>query len=81
MMPATLMRSRPRGPISFVGFIAAALEKAEQGPLRGRTMPTCVACEDDGRRCGLPARYVDMKRGGFVCHTHHKSKEVLCLAK
>lgn len=85
MTPSTLVRSRPRGPINFIGMIAAALEKAEQPRhhVSGRTLPTCVAKEDDGRVCGLPARYVDFNAGGHVCFSHrpNRKQEALCLSK
>ena len=72
MTPSTLVR-RPRGPLTFIGHIARALESAEGGsrpPAARSRLHTCGACLDDGRVCGLPAPYVDFKLGGFVCYEH-----------
>lgn len=80
MTPATLVR-RPRGPISFIGHIAAALEGAER-EARKAERPRCVAILDDGRVCGLHATYIDFKRGGHVCFEHRpvrRRQEALCL--
>lgn len=58
-------------------MIAAALDRAERGShhVSGRTKPTCIALEDDGRVCGLPARYIDMNKGGFVCLAHRPDRK------
>lgn len=69
MTPSTLVR-RPRGPFSFIGHIAAALEAQDRTPKPATKRHACVATLDDGRRCGLTARYVDFKRGGHVCFEH-----------
>lgn len=77
MMPSTLVRAKPRGPISFIGHIAAALERGDGGVATTTTRPKCVAYLDDGRRCDLPARYVDFKLGGHVCFEHRPGKREL----
>lgn len=78
--PATLVR-RPLRPLTFIGHIAAAMERAERSTRRA-DRPRCVAYLDDGRVCGLPASYVDFKLGGHVCLEHRPvrtKKEALCL--
>lgn len=85
MTPSTLVRAlRPisRGPFTFVGMSALFAERAERAE-RGESASSrqrlrghrCVACQDDGSPCGLPARYVDMKRGGHVCHEHKPERK------
>lgn len=70
MTPSTLVR-RPRGPFTFIGHIAAAMENSEGRSRKPEAKRhPCVATLDDGRRCGLTARYVDFKRGGHVCFEH-----------
>lgn len=78
MTPSTLVRAR--GPFTFIAAAAAALERKGDGGVAA-TRPRCVAFEDDGRRCGLPARYVDFKQGGHVCFEHRpdRKKELLTL--
>lgn len=85
MTPSTLVRAlRPgnRGPFTFIGMAAAALERDEPARKpKAKPLPRCVAHEDDGRVCGLPARYVDFKRGGHVCADHkpERRQEALTL--
>lgn len=85
MTPSTLVRAlRPitRPPFSFIGMTALHLEKDERTePLPKPATHKCVACQDDGSPCGLPARYLDFKRGGHVCleHKPDRKKEVLQL--
>lgn len=85
MIPSTLVRAlRPisRGPFTFIGMTALHLDKDEAPAPLPKTSPhKCVALQDDGSPCGLPARYLDFKRGGHVCHDHKpdRKKEVLQL--
>ncbi len=85
MTPSTLVRAlRPisRGPFSFVGMTAFHLERDNQPEPKPRPrLAKCVATQDDGSPCGLPARYLDFKRGGHVCleHKPDRRKEVLQL--
>lgn len=81
MTPSTLVR-RPRGPFTFVGLSSFFLEREREPlplpPVTRRTRRhVCVAKIDDGRSCGLPAHYVDMLRGGFVCDDHRPVKREL----
>ncbi len=84
MTPSTLVRAnRPRGPFTFIGLTAFHLDKDEDRPqpkpkAKGQR---CVALQDDGSPCNLPARYIDFKRGGHVCFEHRpdRRKEVLQL--
>ena len=75
MIPSTLVRSKPRGPMTFIARIAQALEG--QPSNKSKPVPKCIAYEDDGNICGLPARYIDMQRGGFVCYQHRPAKREL----
>lgn len=85
MTPSTLVRAR-RGPFTFVGmtaFVQALME--ERAGAHGVTRPTrrrrthvCVATQDDGRVCGLPAHCIDMRRGGFVCDEHRPGRNAEC---
>ena len=77
MTPSTLVRAiRPadRGPFTFVGITALFQERGALRTARP-TLPRCVAREDDGTPCGLPARYVDMKLGGHVCFNHRPDRK------
>lgn len=79
MTPSTLVRNR-RGPLSFIGQVALALER-EARPLRAQPIrPRCCALLDDGRRCDLPGRYLDFKRGGHVCWEHKPAKRTEALS-
>lgn len=40
---------------------------------------TCIAYTDDGKICGLPARHLDARRGGFVCDDHKAGQKSLVL--
>ncbi len=79
MIPSTIVR-RPRGPLTFAGITALLLEREPAKPARSNYQK-CVALQDDGSPCGLPARYLDFKRGGHVCLEHRpdRKKEVLQL--
>lgn len=77
MMPSTLVR-RPRGPLTFVARIAQALEGRPSN--RQKPVPKCCAYDDDGKICGLPGRYIDMQRGGFVCLQHRPDRKQEALA-
>lgn len=85
MTPATLVRAlRPinRGPFTFIGMTALHLDREERPEPKPRAQTAkCVALQDDGSPCGLPARYLDFKRGGHVCleHKPDRRKEVLQL--
>ena len=85
MTPSTLVRAlRPssRGPFTFIGFAAQALEHEETKAAKPKpAVQRCVALQDDGSPCGLPAKYLDFKRGGHVCLEHRpdRRKEVLQL--
>lgn len=72
MTPSTLVRARL--PLSFIGCSAAALEKEVASFKVQVSRPRCVASLDDGRPCGLPARYIDFQRGGHVCFEHRPAK-------
>lgn len=85
-MPSTLVRSNPRrGPFTFIGLSSFHLEREDERPepkpKRKTKAHRCVAHEDDGRPCGLPAQFVDFKRGGHVCEAHkpHRKQEALTL--
>ncbi|MGC3958135.1 MAG: hypothetical protein QM813_09415 [Verrucomicrobiota bacterium] len=80
MTPSTIVR-RPRGPFTFAGITALLLEREPAKPAPRANYHKCVACQDDGSPCGLPARYLDFKRGGHVCleHKPDRKKEVLQL--
>ena len=81
MTPSTLVRAiqRPRPPFTFIGLSAFHLEREEKclkpevSSLKPK--PLCVARQDDGSPCGLPARYVDFKRGGHVCFDHRPDRK------
>lgn len=79
MTPATIVR-RPRGPFTFIGMTGLCLERPAK-PAPRANYHKCVALQDDGSPCGLPARYLDFKRGGHVCldHRPNRKKEALCL--
>ena len=91
MMPGTLVRStiqRPRGPFTFIGLSSFFLEReeGEQTPKtkhqrRRARVHRCVAVQADGSACGLTARCVSMKLGGFVCDEHRTDlkQEVLAV--
>ena len=86
MTPATLVRALrpiPRGPFTFIGMTALHLDKDErpEPPRPRKPAARCVALQDDGSPCGLPAKYLDFKRGGHVCleHKPDRRKEVLQL--
>lgn len=78
-MPSTTVRNRPRLPINFAGIVSAILD-GERKPKARAQYNRCVALQDDGSKCGLPARYLDFKRGGHVCFEHkpEQRKEALC---
>jgi hypothetical protein len=82
MTPATIIR-RPRGPITFAALSALFLDRDEETKVRRpkARAARCVALQDDGSPCNLPARYLDFNRGGHVCYEHKpdRKKEVLCL--
>ena len=79
MTPPTVVRI-PRVPTSFLGYMAHALERGELPKVRARYRK-CVALQDDGSPCAMPARYLDFKRGGHVCFEHRPTprKEALSL--
>lgn len=68
MTPSTIVR-RPRLPGTFAGVVAAFLD-GDHKPKTRAQYRRCVAVQDDGSACALPARYVDMTRGGHVCFDH-----------
>lgn len=75
MTPATLVRWRPRGPITFCGLVGNLLERERGDAPRPRSQhQTCCVTLDDGRACGLPAPYINFKHGGFVCCEHRVTK-------
>ena len=73
-MPATTVRNRPRLPITFAGLVGSLLDGGERKPKPRAQYTKCIAYCDDGRLCGLPARYIDMQRGGHVCFEHKPAK-------
>lgn len=73
-IPATIVR-RPRGPFTFIGMTGLMLEKTSAAKAKAKPMPKCVAFQDDGSPCGLPARYLDFKRGGHVCLEHRPDRK------
>ncbi len=82
-MPSTIVRAvRPitRGPFTFAGIVASILH-GEHKPKSRAQYARCVASQDDGSPCGLPARYLDFKRGGHVCYEHkpNRKQEALTL--
>jgi len=77
MMPATIVRAiKPRGPFTFAGIVGAILDAKDGGVVARRSPPSprCIAYQDDGSLCGLPGRYIDMQRGGYVCFEHRPAK-------
>ena len=78
MTPSTLVRAiRPadRGPFTFIGLSSLFVERGEHQAKPKAKVQRCVAREDDGTPCGLPARYIDMKRGGHVCYEHRPDRK------
>ena len=69
MTPATIVRNRPRLPFTFAGVVGSFLD-GEHKPKPRAQYTKCIAKQDDGSPCNLPARYVDMKLGGHVCFDH-----------
>jgi hypothetical protein len=59
--PSTIVRNRPRLPFTFAGIVGAILD--DPRPKHRATFNKCVALQDDGSACGLPARYVCFEAG------------------